>query len=379
MIKKTSPAVTGPIILEDVVTVLDKNIDIRMQGDFSKKTFLEVLVRAASANDSIEHTAKIMEDVPNGNDIRYHLDKLDDMKTIEESLNQALQSRIPPRIRKGKIKIAIDLNLLPYYGVPSRMEAPYICRGQAKSGTTSFYGYATLYVISRGKRITLSLHAVRRDETMVCIITHLLDRISELKIKVKRLYLDRGFYSVPVIRWLQANHIPYLMPVIIRGKQNGTRALISKKRTYKTTYTMHSNNYGSVSFEVCIIGTYYKGKHGRHGCEYLAFAVYKVPIPIRAVPDDYKKRFGIETSYRLKNMSRIKTTTKNPAVRLLFVGIAFLLVVLWIYIVWTHVSKPRKGGRLLYPKLFDFRTMLEFLRQTVDQRHFIKKAIYLPD
>ncbi len=34
--------------------------------------------------------------------------------------------------------------------------------------------------------------------------TRLLDQIAELNVTVKRFYLDRGFYSVPVIRWLQA-------------------------------------------------------------------------------------------------------------------------------------------------------------------------------
>ncbi len=36
---------------------------------------------------------------------------------------------------------------------------------------------------------------------------------------------------------------------------------------------------------------------------------------------DYRKRFGIESSYRQKNLCRIPTTTKNPVTRLLFVGI----------------------------------------------------------
>ena len=31
---------------------------------------------------------------------------------------------------------------------------------------------------------------------------------------------------MPVIRWLQALKIPFVMPVIIRGKQGGTKSLI---------------------------------------------------------------------------------------------------------------------------------------------------------
>jgi putative transposase len=102
--------------------------------------------------------------------------------------------------------------------------------------------------------VTLALHALRRDETLVCVITRLLDQIAKLHISIKRLYLDRGFYCVPVIRWLQACDIPLEMPVIVRGKQGGTRALVQRKRTYKTSYTMHSQSYGSVTFQVWVSG-----------------------------------------------------------------------------------------------------------------------------
>jgi len=45
----------------------------------------------------------------------------------------------------------------------------------------------------------------------------------------------------------------------------------------------------------------------------------------------YRYRFGIEASYRVKNHARIRSTTKNPALRLLYVALAFILVNLWIY------------------------------------------------
>ncbi|MEH2257114.1 MAG: hypothetical protein V7K60_13085 [Nostoc sp.] len=62
-----------------------------------------------------------------------------------------LQSRLPDGIRKGKQKNAIDFNLIPYYGEPSPSETPYIYRSQVKSGTCSFYAYATVYVIKKNK------------------------------------------------------------------------------------------------------------------------------------------------------------------------------------------------------------------------------------
>ncbi|MDJ0738019.1 MAG: hypothetical protein QNJ47_28860 [Nostocaceae cyanobacterium] len=54
------------------------------------------------------------------------------------------------------------------------------------------------------ERVTLAFRGVRRLDSSVAIITYLLAELELLKINVKKLYLDRGFFNTPVIRWLQA-------------------------------------------------------------------------------------------------------------------------------------------------------------------------------
>ncbi len=362
-------------VLEKVISCLETYIPIDTQGACDQRTIFEILIRAASGGDSVENTCKTMQDVPCGNAVRYHLEKYSNINESEERLNNALHDRLPPRIYKGKQCVAADLNLIPYYGTPTSDEEPYIYRSQAKSGTCSFYAYATLYVIRKGKRVTVSLIAVRKYDTNVAIITRLFDKISHLNLGIKRLLIDRGFYSVPVIRWLKAIDIPFEIPVIIRGKSGGTRQLLRGDRSYETNYTMNSQEYGSVTFRIRVIRIYSRGRYSRHGTEYMAYAVYRTGLKLRAVHNDYRKRFGIETSYRLKNRCRIGTSTKNPAVRLLFVGTAFILTDIWVYLIWKHISLPRKGGRLLFGSLFPLKQMLSFLRQAVERKHTIINSI----
>ena len=128
-----------------------------------------------------------------------------------------------------------------------------------------------------------------------------------------------------------------------------------------------------------IVGKYRQGKRGKYGIEYLAYVVYKVDISLNYIYQDYRQRFGIETSYRLKNLCRIRTTTKNPIIRLLFVGISFLLVNIWIYILWSKISKPRRGGRLVYHNLFPLKQMLTFLSNGVNRIYELREIIYIPD
>ena len=199
-----SPVLTDSDTLEEVVNCLTEHIPIKTQGECKQQTIFEILIRAATQRDSIENTSKVLTNVPTSKNIYYHLGKYSDLSSLESDLNAALQSRIPDGIQKGKHKIAIDFNLIPYYGEASPSEASYIYRSQAKNGTCSFYAYATLYVIKKNKRVTLAIKAVQKQDTLVAIITYLLALIEPLSLTIERLLLDREFFCVPVIRWLQA-------------------------------------------------------------------------------------------------------------------------------------------------------------------------------
>ena len=57
-------------------------------------------------------------------------------------------------------------------------------------------------------------------------------------------------------------------------------------------------------------------------------------LPVGILPAQvfelYRQRFGIESSYRQMNQVRARTSTRNPVIRLLLVGLAFILFNLYI-------------------------------------------------
>ena len=364
--------------LTEVVNCLAKHIPINSRGAGDAQSLFKILVRAASKQDTIENTSKELKKATCGNNIRYHLSKISDFEELEKQLNLALKNKIPKGLKKKSLVFAIDLNLIPYYGKPNNLEKPYIYRSQAKDGTCSFYAYATLYTIKKGKRVTLAIRGVRWQDTKVAILTYLLAELSSLKINVKRLYLDREFFSIAVIRWLQALDIPLAMPAIRRGKKGGIKQFLKGRTSYKTNYTMSRSQDDFVTFELWIICKYKKGKRGQKGLEYYVYVTYKVTTSLKHIHQCYRQRFGIETSYRLKNLCRIRTTTKKPNLRLLFVGISFLLVNIWVNLLWRKISKPRRGARLIYRALFPLRQMLSFLTQAVDRIFQVVKDVYIP-
>ncbi|GGA18915.1 hypothetical protein [Okeania sp. KiyG1] len=99
--------------LQETINCLTEYIPLSTQGAFSSSDLFQILVRAASNCDSIENTSKILKKSPSGKNIRYHLDKIDNFEELEVQINSALRSRKLPGIKKGKLKFAIDLNLIP--------------------------------------------------------------------------------------------------------------------------------------------------------------------------------------------------------------------------------------------------------------------------
>ena len=162
-------ALTKEETLTEVVDCLSKHISINSNEARNPESLFQVLVRAASKQDTVENTCKELNQATSGNNIRYHLGKISDFIQLEKQLNLALKTKISQGLKNKNLIVAIDLNLIPYYGKLNDSENPYIYRSQVKDGTCSFYSYATLYTVKKGKRVTLAIKSIRFQDTQVCI------------------------------------------------------------------------------------------------------------------------------------------------------------------------------------------------------------------
>jgi hypothetical protein len=78
---------------------------------------------------------------------------LPERATLQCGLNRILRAQTPRFVKKGKRSyyVAIDLTLIPYHGTCYEDEKE-IVRGEAKSGTTHFHGYATVSIVHDQQR-----------------------------------------------------------------------------------------------------------------------------------------------------------------------------------------------------------------------------------
>ena len=89
------------------------------------------------------------------------------------------------------------------------------------------------------------------------------------------------------------------------------------------------------------------------GFNNLVFVVYRVNGVLSQLPSRYRDRFGIETSYRVKNpLVAFALRPSTLSCVSYIVALAFILVNLWIWLLWTRLSRSRRGGRRVYREHF---------------------------
>ena len=207
------------------------------------------------------------------------------------------------------------------------------------------------------------------------VLQRLLKQARSVGVKARLVLLDRGFYSVDVIRYLQAARFPFLMPVVIRDRkpddhrgQSGTWVFAVMKRSGWFEYTVTSGAKWTARVSICVTCRNYRGQWKRHGRQTLVYACWGVAGRSWAwVRETYRTRFGIESSYRQMNQARGRTSTRRPELRLMYVGIALVLRNEWVWLNFEVLSTPRRGRRLIRLERLRLRTLLQWLIQVIEE------------
>ena len=112
--------------------------------------------------------------------------------------NRAFAAQLPKGLCKRTHPLIIDLHETPYYGEPYR-DKRELRPGKAKQGTCRFHTFATVYLLSHGRRFTLGMTYVLRDDSLVDVLERLLSQVREIGLRIRYLLLDREFYNVDVV------------------------------------------------------------------------------------------------------------------------------------------------------------------------------------
>jgi putative transposase len=354
--------------------VCQQHLQLQDHGPKCKAALLwAILFYAAARITSIAAACTALRDAPSDQAVRDALlATLPETHELQRRINRALAGDLPPALRRRRQPLAVDLVLIPYHGEPLDDPAE-IYRSQPRHGTSHFHAYATAYVIRKGCRWTVAMTAVRKGEALDEVLQRLLQQAAKAGVCPRYLLLDRGFYSVDVIRYLQAARYPFLMPVVSRGRKpdhpkgpSGTRVFATWKRSGWGSYTLTNARKRTATVSICVKCRNYRGQWQRHGRQALVYAYWGLqPSSYRWVHETYRRRFGIESSYRQLHQARIRTCTRSPLLRLLYVAVALILRNVWVWLHREVLARGRRGGRVDLNRLI-FRQMLVWLQHVVE-------------
>jgi putative transposase len=334
---------------------------------------LNVLLGIAVNRGTLEAVCTDWVTAPDPETVRHYLNEqlcVEDLPELEQHLNAALQAEIPRRLWRQAREMAIDFHDRPYYGKQPQGEGLWV-RGKARDGTTRFYRIATAYVILNGLRITLALRFVWPDRELVGLLEDMLKSLKKQGFQIACLFLDKGFASIAVMDYLTRHRQPALIACPIRGKTGGTRALCQGRRSYRTRHTFVSGDQTfTANLAVCrSFTTAKRTKRLKQRVVWLLYILIHLDLSPRQAQRWYRKRFGIESSYRCAGQVRGWTTSPNPAYRFVLITLSFVLLNVWVHLRWLYAQVPRRGRRWLKVKLFQLCRMAKFMRRALEQRY----------
>jgi len=348
------------------------------------ETLYDILIGIAANRGTTESVCTELAGAPDPETIRRYFREqftVEQLPELERSINDGLAANWPKKLRRsGPIEVAFDFHDRPYYGKQKQEEALWV-RGEAKDGTTRFYRVATAYAIHHRQRLTLGIRFVLPGDQNVEAVRDLRQTLLLRGLRIGVLYLDKGFSGVPVLKYLRRCQQPSLIACPIRGKKCGTRALCRGRESYSISYTFNQGKEEEFTAQlaVCrVFTTSRRTKRGKRRAEWLLFIMIALDWTPEQCRQRYRKRFGVETSYRLGNKLLGWTTSHNAAYRFLLIGLGFLLLNLWVHLCWLYTQVAHRGRRAFASSLFRQTRFCNFLRRALERIYGTVNKIRAP-
>ena len=270
-----------------LVALLDSASVLKTWSGKLLQNTVAVEIKAVSLRSSIHGARKRMKKGKSRRQISRVLEGLD-LKRVEDETNAILRADAKNRFQGQVIDIAVDIHGIPYHGL-SYEKKEEVNRSKQKDGTTRFHMFATAYFIGKNnKRFTLAIIFVPLGTTMRNIVRGLLYVLRRYGITIRRLLLDKGFYSIEVVKLLRRLNIGFIIPM--RGNR-----LKKKKGSYSTVYTMKSTIDGKpveVLVRAVSVIKYNRGKRFKHhGAMQPCFIVYGMDMSLHRIASRYPEEF----------------------------------------------------------------------------------------
>ena len=283
---------------------------------YEKQDLIELGLHMAAMNSYAEGVANSLRchgDMPTGETL---LDYVKSM-TCEEMLSNA-EAQVDCCVNQLKAKglrfknlaLAFDWHDEAYYGKP----VPGMVGTQPKRGTCYAFSFLTASILTPGRRLVLCIVPLSSREGLSGLVLALIARIQRHVKRIRYVAFDNGFQSSELVEELQNRRIPFILPLRDTGKLERRRRWMRYAKRF---------SYRTEGVEVDVV----EAQDAKGLRYFLATNIAASPNRILRL---YKRRWGIETSYRKIREFLPKTTSRNWIVRIFNFIFACLLYNAWV-------------------------------------------------
>jgi len=331
----------------------------------SKKTLLPI-VYASCMGISITNAVKRLK--RKGYEVHSNktiLDKIAefDADVIEQMITQAREIVLSVAKRFGfcnrRTIVSIDFHDKPFYGDRHLKE---IVGTKKKAGTCFAYRYATICICEEGIRFNLATMAVTQLHLKKDVVAELI-REARKYVAVGLVLLDRGFNGTEIFEIIKDERTRYVMPLI---KYSKVKELCNqtKKEVDVIEYIFYENRAVEYQTKVKVIVDKREKTH-----YFVTNIQEETKTILTLIIEAYRKRWGIETGYRVADEFYAMTTSIKFSTRCFLNLLSFLLQDLWtlrnfIETNETNLQQPRSRF------LKGCRTLIRFIRKSVKKLNF---------
>ncbi len=320
--------------LFDKYVTLPSAPNVHYRPDVVYTGLMQLSVNGGYAESTMDDLAlRYGLDAPCGGAFLYRLKKLDraDWDSRLREVNDAVLS-IASRLGllDRPVACAIDYTKVPYYGEFNR----YVVRSKHERGTDRFYEHATISVVQDGVRLCVYSRPVTLLDVKVDVVRELVEEAERRGVKTRLVLLDRAFFTVECIDLLKGLGLKFVMPCVCNERVQ--REVDSFGREGRLPFSIRdSHQVEEASFTMVVCWSEKKGK-------LIPFATNVEGDSKRLVgtiPREYRRRWGIETSFRKVKEVYGMTLSPSPAIRL-----AYFMVAMVLYNLWQLVNMQLAAG-----------------------------------
>ena len=283
-----------------------KKLSVPNEGESAK-----LLAEASSHNTYIETISN------KADSLHYNI-----AKGYVEYSNEEFYNIVEKKIKKlhlGAVDIIADITSENFYGKSTGL---YLHNWTGEEGVQAKFHFLVAGILFRNKIYPFYVAILRIGMFKAELLGKICDLCSKLNLKVRLMKLDRGFYAGEVIDELELKGMNYLIfakkSALFKCMLEATDKSVIIKHEIRYKKNKSSHKAGTDIVLVKNVEDYD-----------WVFATNIFLRDARKYVELYRKRWNIETMFRVHDEARIKSKSVNPLIRLFYFIISMLLLFMW--------------------------------------------------